>query len=86
MSDKDRLLDLLIEFFSLPPNTLPKDISQNALPAWDSLTMVQLISELQATFSIDFDLDEIQRLRSYDEIRTALANKGIFLQETTGSA
>ena len=48
--------------------------------------MVQLISELQATFSIDFDLDEIQRLRSYDEIRTALANKGIFLQETTGSA
>ena len=84
MSDKDRLRDLLIEFFNLPSNTLPKDISQNALPAWDSLAMVQLISELQAIFSVEFDLDEIQHLRSYDEIRTALANKGIFLQESTG--
>jgi acyl carrier protein len=86
MSDKDHLLDLLIEFFNLPPNTLPADISQNALPAWDSLAMVQLISELQATFSVDFDLDEIQRLRSYDEIRNALVNKGILRQEATGPA
>ena len=84
MSDKDRLLNLLIEFFNLPPNTLPQDISQNALPAWDSLAMVQLISELQATFPVDFDLDEIQRLRSYDEIRSALAQKGVSLQEATG--
>jgi acyl carrier protein len=86
MSDKDRLLDLLIEFFNLPSNTGAKDISQNTVSSWDSLAMVQLISELQATFSVEFDLDEIQRLRSYDEIRTALASKGIFVQESTESA
>jgi hypothetical protein len=48
--------------------------------------MVQLISELQATFSVDFDLDEIQRLRSYDEIRAALVSKGCFLPEAPGCA
>ena len=86
MSDKDPLLDLLIEFFNLPSNTLPKNISQDELPAWDSLAMVQLISELQATFSVDFDLDEIQRLRSYDEIRAALVSKGCFLPGAPGRA
>jgi hypothetical protein len=39
--------------------------------------MVQLIADLQGTFSVEFDLEEIQSLRSYDEIRSALSRKGI---------
>ena len=79
MKDKDPLLSLLTEFFGLPPDTYPENITQAALPAWDSLAMVQLITELQGTFSIQFDLDEIERLRTYDEIRDALRKKGIAL-------
>jgi acyl carrier protein len=85
MRDKDPLLHLLIDFFGLPPHTPPENIAQNLLPAWDSLAMVQLISELQGTFSIDFNLEEIEYLRSYDEIRAALTTKGVFPTETTGA-
>jgi acyl carrier protein len=86
MRDSDPLLDLLIDFFDLPANTLPENIAQNLLPVWDSLAMVQLIAELQGKFSIDFNLDEIECLRSYDEIRAALARKGVFSRELTDSA
>jgi acyl carrier protein len=77
MNSNDRLLELLIEFFNLPPDTRPENVTQEALPAWDSLASVQLISELQFKFSADFDVDQIESMRRYDQIRRALVEKGI---------
>jgi acyl carrier protein len=80
MKKSDRLLRLLTDFFNLPPETDPQQISQKSVPAWDSLAMIQLIADLQGSFLIEFDLDEIEFLRSYDEIRRALLRKGISLE------
>ena len=77
MNNKDPLLGLLLEFFELPPDILPENITQQSLQSWDSLKMVQLITELEEAFSVNFDIDEIERLRSYDEIRNALYRKGV---------
>jgi acyl carrier protein len=76
MNNNDSLLGLLLEFFDLPPDTRPEDIRQQLLSSWDSLAMVQLITELEGRFLVSFDIDEIGRLRSYDEIRDALSRKG----------
>jgi acyl carrier protein len=75
----DTLLQLLVEFFDLPADTRPENIRQQLLPSWDSLAMVQLITELEGRFLVNFDIDEIQQLRSYDEIRDALRRKGVSL-------
>lgn len=80
MKNKDRLQETLVEFFALPGSTPVEELSQEAIAAWDSLAMVQLIGELQAAFSVQFDLDEIQTLRSYQEIRDCLTAKGVTLQ------
>ena len=77
MSEQDRLRNLLIDFFGLSPAVTNEELSQPAIPAWDSLAMVQLIGELQSAFGIEFDLDEIQALRSYNEIRDCLLRKGV---------
>jgi acyl carrier protein len=76
MNNSDPLLRLLIDFFRLPPDTRPQDISQQTVESWDSLAMVQLIADLQGAFEVDFQLNEIQTLRSYDEIRACLTKKG----------
>ena len=73
---------LLVEFFDLPTNTRSEDISQQLLAKWDSLAMVQLITELERRFSIEFDLDEINRLRSYAEIREVLSRKGLAFEDS----
>lgn len=78
MNNNDPLLALLLEFFDLPGDTRPENIRQQLLPSWDSLTMVQLITELEGRFSVSFDIDEIDQLRSYDEIRDALCRRGFF--------
>ena len=76
MNNNDPLLGLLVEFFELPPDILPENITRQSLPSLDSLRMVQLITELEGAFLVNFDIDEIDRLRSYDEIRDALCRKG----------
>ena len=76
INNNDPLLGLLLEFFDLPADTRPENIRQQLLPSWDSLAMVQLITELEGTFLVSFDIDDIDRLRSYDEIRHALCRKG----------
>jgi len=73
---------LLVEFFDLPTNTRSEDISQQLLAKWDSLAMVQLITELERRFSIEFDLEEIHRLRSYAEIRETLSRKGLVFENS----
>jgi len=80
MNNNDPLLDLLLEFFDLPADTRPEDIRQQLVPSWDSLAMVQLITELEREFVVNFDIDAIQRLRSYDEIRDALSRRAVSLK------
>ncbi len=82
MEDSDALLQLLREFFNLPLDIFPEEITQEKVGAWDSLAMVQLIADLQGTFLVDFDLDEIGALRSYEEIRDTLLKKGVSLTRT----
>jgi len=80
MNNNDPLLDLLLEFFDLPAHTRPEDIRQQLVPSWDSLAMVQLITELEGKFLVSFDVHEIQRLRSYDEIGDVLRRKVVSLK------
>jgi acyl carrier protein len=75
MNESDALRDLLIEFFQLPPGTPVRELTQSSVAQWDSLAMVQLITEMQSAFRVEFELDEIERLTSYAEIRAALARK-----------
>ena len=77
MDPEDRLLSLLLEFFELSADTRPEDIRQQSIPAWDSLATVQLITDLEETFSVTFEMEEIGRLRSYQEIRDALVRRGV---------
>ena len=86
MRNSDALLQLLIDFFDLPPDTAAEHIHQAAIPTWDSLAMVQLITELQQAFGVEFGLEEIQGLRSYDEIKATLARKGVIVKQTLSSA
>jgi acyl carrier protein len=79
MDPEDRLLCLLLEFFELSADTRPEDIRQQSIPAWDSLATVQLITDLEQMFSISFDIEEIGKLRSYQEIRDSLVRRGVRL-------
>ena len=77
MSSSDALRQLLIDFFGLPSDIEPENITQKAIPAWDSLALVQLIAELQD--NVDFDVEQLESLRSYSGIATALSRRALLI-------
>ena len=77
MNDPDRLRRLMLDFFELPAHTKVDSLVQTQVPGWDSFAMVHLITELQATFGMEFDVSEIDQLISYERIKQVLARKGI---------
>ena len=79
MSSSDALRHLLIDFFGLLSDIEPEIITQKAIPAWDSLASVQLIAELQGRFNVDFDVEQLESLRSYSGIATALSRKALLI-------
>lgn len=79
MQHNDALRQLLLEFFELAPDTAAEDLVQRSVAKWDSLAMVQLITELQTAFSVEFEVDEIDKLTSYSQIREALIRKDVAL-------
>jgi acyl carrier protein len=79
MNGNDALRQLLIEFFELPVTTATSELKQSSVGKWDSLAMVRLITEMQSVFGVDFELDEIERLTSYAEIRAVLLSRNIAL-------
>ena len=79
MKTNDPLQQLLTEFFKLPADAAPGELSQQAMLQWDSFAMVELIMELQAAFSVQFTLDEVDQLTDYAQIRAALSRKGVNL-------
>lgn len=73
----DPLHQLLAAFFELSPDASRDSMTQSQISKWDSFAMVQLIAELQSCFKVDFDVEEIDHLRSYAEIRESLTRKGV---------
>ena len=41
MNNSDPLRGLLVDFFNLPPETSPSQITQDAIESWDSLVTAQ---------------------------------------------
>jgi acyl carrier protein len=79
MKTNDPLKQLLTEFLGLRADTVPAQLSQQAIAQWDSFAMVQLIMELEAAFSVKFTLDELDQLTDYAKIQAALTRKGASL-------
>jgi acyl carrier protein len=79
MDQPDRLKQLLLDFFNLPAGTSETELQQNAIEAWDSFAMVQLIGEIQAAFQVEIPVNDIDQLTSYAKIRDVLTRQGAAL-------
>lgn len=51
------------------------DMSPNNVEGWDSLANIQLITELEATFEIEFDFDELLDIENWGSFKAAVKKK-----------
>ena len=72
MSDTDRVLPKVREafetVFDIEPQSLTLETSAGDIPGWNSLGHLSLTTQLEQTFGITFDVDELMEMENVREI------------------
>jgi acyl carrier protein len=64
--------DIVAQVFGVDPADVNDDTSPDTISAWDSLGHFQLITALEAEFSVKFNMREIQTMDSVSKINGVL--------------
>ena len=56
-----------MEVFDINEESLDSDIKYNSIPEWDSIGHMVLISELEDSFEISMEMDDIIDFSSYEK-------------------
>jgi acyl carrier protein len=54
--------------FGVAPESITIDTTPRDIPAWDSMGHVSLVSSLEQTFGLNFDVDEVMEMENVRQI------------------
>ncbi len=65
MSNRDKYQQVFEDIFNVEADALNENFTFKDIEAWDSMTHLTLISELEAAFDVMFQTDDILHYGSY---------------------
>jgi acyl carrier protein len=71
----EQVQTLAADVFRVPKASLTAAASPNEIEAWDSIQNVNLVMSLEQQFSVQFDTDELERMKSIGDITEVLTRK-----------
>ena len=77
MNNEQKLYQAVADVFQVEVKDVTDSSSQDTIPKWDSLGMINLVAELEQVFAVEFDILEMADFRNVSIIRSILAEKGI---------
>ncbi len=79
MTNLEKYNNVFIRVLDTVPEKLNDSFTFKDVPQWDSVAHLTLISELEDTFDIMFDSDDILHYGSYENGKKILAKYGVDL-------
>ena len=73
----EKLIESVSGVLRVPADSIDMSTNQDSVEKWDSLAMVNLVTELEAVFDVQFDILEIAEFHSVEIIKLILMEKGI---------
>lgn len=66
--------DFVANFFNIPPSSITNEsgIARGDIEGWDSLSHLNLILAIEENYKIQFDMDEIFTLNTFEKIEKAV--------------
>ena len=77
MNNEQKLHQAVADVFHVDVSAITDMSSQDTIPKWDSLGMINLVAELERVFAVEFDILEMADFRNVSIIKSILAEKGI---------
>ena len=79
MTNLEKYNKVFVEVLNVGETALNEKFTFKAVPQWDSVAHLNLISELEDTFEIMFDSDDILHYESYENGKKILRRMGVEL-------
>jgi len=77
MNNEELLFSSIAEVLGVPKSSINEKSSQDNIKKWDSLAIVNIVSELELVFGVQFDILEIVEFYSVEVIKVILIGKGL---------
>jgi len=77
MRNLDKLISSVAGILDVSADIINENSSRDNVLQWDSLAMVDLITELEILFGVQFDILEIAEFNSVKNIKISLEDKGV---------
>lgn len=75
------LRGLFSRVFEIDPSNITPDLGYKQIPEWDSITHMFLIDEIEKTFDIQIDAEDILQMRSFSNIIETLKKYRVTITE-----
>ncbi len=79
MDNKQKLDQIFITNLGVTADELNDDLNVLTADNWDSVMQLTLVSELEDTFDVMFDSDDVVELTSYTAAKEILSRMGVEL-------
>jgi acyl carrier protein len=77
MSNTEKLTMAFAEALAVPAETITDELAYQSIPEWDSITHMILISQLEDTFSISIETDDVIDMSSVAKAKEILTRYNI---------
>jgi acyl carrier protein len=72
---EDKLREIMADILNVAPDEISSETSADSVASWDSLAQINLASAIEEEFGISFSVQEIEAMKSYDDIVSTLSGK-----------
>lgn len=73
----DRLIEVFSGVLGVDPEHLNEETSPANTPAWDSMSNIMLITEIEALFGVELSTSDIESMGSLGRARAVLQRLGV---------
>lgn len=80
MNNKEKYIKAFVSSLGIEETAVTEDLTYQSFPEWDSVGHMELISELEDTFDISMETDDIIELSSFNEGIRILGKYGISIE------
>ena len=77
MNNQKKLHKTISDVLDVPESSIDEKSSQDNIEKWDSLAIVNMVTELEMVFTVQFDVLEILEFYSVEIIKLTLMEKGL---------
>ena len=66
------LRDVVSKVFGIDKDEVTEELEYQSIPSWDSINHLELVTELESEFNVEFEMDDIIAMESIAKIREIL--------------